>query len=572
MTRIAALCFLLLTACSSEKPAGALDGAFLQSNEPMPLPVPTIAFEPPAQAKPSNHFEGVLSIEPTRGRGRMKVLTDWFEYAEDPDLELTKLPDFSFEFVLDGNDLIPVRRGPQGSNHPHWEFILEPGKAWDDPDLPGWSRASLPFALQERNANCTHNGLMTFLYRADGSTSRLAYQVGSETCQYFQADLWGVLPAEYIPREVESAGAVIDAFHAETAARLPVKPMAEITEDYPEIDPHDFEWYPAAEVSAMGFVIDGTHYRGACHTRFGPYPFCDVLDLPSYSLAKSIFAGLALMILEQEQAGTAGLPVAAHVPECSGPRWAGVTLEHLLDMSSGNFESIEANADEYASYETEFMSGDTHVQKITTACGLFPRRAPPGSTFAYHTSDTYIAGTMMNNLLAQESDPDRTKPRDIHRDVLWKQLFEPLGLSPVLAHTRRSYDETAQPFAGYGLTLHSDDIARLGLFLARGDGIVNGRQVLNPQLLRAALQRDPSDPGLQAGSAQLRYNNGFWAFETSLENQCREPVWIPFMSGYGGISVAILPNRSVYYVFSDHGRFEWLNAAVSSSKIKNICE
>jgi CubicO group peptidase (beta-lactamase class C family) len=141
-----------------------------------------------------------------------------------------------------------------------------------------------------------------------------------------------------------------------------------------------------------------------------------------------------------------------------------------------------------------------------------------------------------------------------------------------MRHTRRSYDVTAQPFAGYGLTLHSDDIARLGLFLARGQGAVNGRQVLDPQLLRAALQRDPSDPGMQAGSAQLRYNNGFWAFETNLENACQESLWIPFMSGYGGISVAILPNRSVFYVFSDHGRFEWVNAAVASNKIKKICE
>ena len=51
-------------------------------------------------------------------------------------------------------------------------------------------------------------------------------------------------------------------------------------------------------MTAYGFVIGGVHYAGGCETRHGTYPFCDVMDLPSYSLAKSIVGGIGLMRLE----------------------------------------------------------------------------------------------------------------------------------------------------------------------------------------------------------------------------------------------------------------------------------
>jgi len=52
---------------------------------------------------------------------------------------------------------------------------------------------------------------------------------------------------------------------------------------------------------------------------------------------------------------------------------------------------------------------------------------------------------------------------------------------------------------------------------------------------------------------------------------CPHAVWIPFLSGYGGISVALFPNNSVYYVFSDGGHFEWAKAAVESNNIRRYC-
>ena len=554
---------LILAACASDEKT-PLNAGFLLGSAALDSPLSTSAFQPVQGAFPSHPFEGRLELIRSPGAGRISVLTDWFDYSKDESLAIADLPPFNFEFVQNGNDLVPVRRGPQISTHPHWEFILEPGKVWDQPDDQGWSRASLPFALQERNANCTHNGLLSFLYRSDGSISRVAYQVGSETCQYLQIDLWGVLNARYTPGKIEHAETMIRDYHEEVAARLPVKPIAELANDHPGTNPGNFDWFPADEVTTFGFAIDGIHYSGGCATRYGPYPYCAVLDLPSYSLAKSIFAGMAYMALEQEFPGTGESLLTDYVTECGDTeRWRGVSLQHLLDMSTGNYQSLEPNVDEFASYETEFMSGETHQAKITTSCKLFPRKAEPGTRFAYHSSDTYLAGALMNGILPAGSD--------IHADILVQRVMKPLQLSPLTWSTRRTYDATAQPYTGYGLTLHSDDIVRIGLFLARGDGIIAGEQILNSRELKAALQREPEDPGIEAGSETLRYNNGFWAWRTTLHGACEEPLWIPFMSGYGGISIAILPNQSLFYMFSDKGRFEWLNAAIESNKIRDYC-
>jgi hypothetical protein len=511
-----------------------------------------------------------LGIVPGMGQAASRV--DRFGQLENDQLNIADLPPFKFDFIQDGSDLIPVQRGIQASDHPYWEFILEPGKAWDEAGDRGYTRASIPFSLQERNANCTHNGLLTFLFETDGSISRAAYQVGSETCFYLQADLWGVVPVYYQPNQVADADAIIEAYRQEVASRLPVRPFTALAEDYPGADLSMFKMHDPAQVSTYGFVIDGIHYSGGCNTRYGPYPYCEVLDLPSYSLAKTVFAGTALAWMEANYPGSGDLLVTDYVPECrTDGRWEGVTLEHLVDMVTGNYNSTDGQSDEFASYETDFMGSELHADKIRTACSLFPRKSEPGSQYVYHTSDTYIAGTLINAFLREQAGSVGDPP-DIHRDVLVEEIMKPLDLSPVTWKTRRTYDEKAQPFAGFGLTFHSDDIVRFNLFLMNSKGMIGNKQVIDRKELEAALQRDPSDPGLNTGSELFRYNNAFWAHDVMESTGCSKPVWIPFMSGYGGISVVLLPNDSIYYVFSDGGHFEWAGAAVESNKIRKFCE
>lgn len=46
---------------------------------------------------------------------------------------------------------------------------------------------------------------------------------------------------------------------------------------------------------------------------------------------------------------------------------------------------------------------------------------------------------------------------------------------------------------------------------------------------------------------------------------------MPLMGGYGGITIALLPNNSVYYLFGDGQTHYWVDAVVESHKIRPVC-
>ena len=73
------------------------------------------------------------------------------------------------------------------------------------------------------------------------------------------------------------------------------------------------------------------------------------------------------------------------------------------------------------------------------------------------------------------------------------------------------------------------------------------------------MQQNPADRGLVPKSG-YHYKSGIWAKDLSAVVSFSE-AWIPFMSGYGGITVAMLPNNTVYYYFSDNDEFVWMIGA-----------
>jgi hypothetical protein len=344
---------------SIDKPGQAIPGLsleFLLGNQPLSEPLPTSAFTRPRNAvTPVNLFEGTLAFSASSDHAGIRVHVDSIDLAGNPALRIKELPEFSIELVQNGVDLIPVKRGAQEGKHPYWEFIPAPGKAWDDPGDAGWTRAALPFSLQERNQNCTHNGLLSFVFQNDGKISRVVYQLASETCKYMKVDLWGIDNAAYQPGEVSGKTEVVDAYRREAGSRMPVRPIEGLAKDYPGADLDAFQPPGMEDVSVYGFIIDDVHYRGGCQTRYGPHPFCDVIDLPAYSLSKSILGGLVFLYLEQKYPDFADSAVVNWVPECDLPnrRWDGVTVRNLLNMDTGIYRSAEFYIDEDAPETTE---------------------------------------------------------------------------------------------------------------------------------------------------------------------------------------------------------------------------
>jgi hypothetical protein len=116
-----------------------------------------------------------------------------------------------------------------------------------------------------------------------------------------------------------------------------------------------------------------------------------------------------------------------------------------------------------------------------------------------------------------------------------------------------------------GMFLLSDDVVKLGKYF------LHRKQIDTQGILFNALQSNKKQRGLVAIDP-LYYNKGFWAkrFEGK-EFGCAEDLWIPFMSGFGGITVVLLPNDAMYYYFSDGNEFQWDLAVEASNKLKPFC-
>ena len=568
-----AVAALALLAAAPTDARDALDRDTLLSGS-YRRPVDLSAYAPSRDALPPKHrFEGRLRLS-GKPATRTVVALDDFISSGNVKKARSFPQDLDLAFVQHGDVLIPVQRGPMPGTHPWWEIVVEPGRAWHEPGDGDASRAAIPFALVQRNANCTHNGVLMLLFDDAGAVSRAAMQVSSETCHYLQLDLWGLLRADYISQAVARRDILIAAHDAETTARLPVKPIAALATDHPGIDPERFAIGAARARTVHGVIVDGVHYRGDCDTRHGAYPFCDVLDVPSYSLAKSVVAGLALMRMQRLHPGIADEPVSRHARTsgCMTEKWEGVALRHLLDMSAGQYDDDAYMADEDSPRIVDFFAPDTHARRLAFACEAYPRREAPGARWVYHTSDTYLLGTALQNALRRI--PGRTH-EDVFDDLLWADLFAPLRLSPTARATRRSYDEARQPLFGWGLTLLSDDIAKLARFLGDQQGRIDGQEMLDAAMFDAAMQRDPERPGLPVATLEnYRYRHGFWARNLQAELGCDAPAWVPFLSGFGGITLAVLPNGVAWYNVADDGLLASIDFAVpvaEAAKIRPIC-
>ncbi len=562
--------------CSGETTARTLLDYNTMINGPYSATVNLSAYMPDSGATAATHtFQGTLSFS---GLPSTTLVTRNSAYVTTSQWNTAKtLPaDFNFRFVQSGDTIIPELRGARASSHAWWEFVLEPGRVWNETTDNGYSRAAIPFALTQRNSNCTHNGVLMFLFKNDGSTSRIAFQITSETCRYLKFDMWGLFSTRtYTPGTVPAASTLIANFDTELANRLPVFPISQLVADYnradgSEVVPGNFAIGGATHRSVYGLVIDGRNYRSDCVTRNGNYPYCDVMVLPSYSTAKSIVGALGLMRLEQLHSGARNGLLRDYVAQCQNAQWSTETMEHALDMTTGNYTSAGYMTDEGGATQTNFFLGTTHSSRIGTACTGYTNKVAPGNTWVYHSSDTYVLGSAMNAFL--RSQPGHSTD-DFYTQLIVPDVWNGLHLSGTINSTRRSYDSTAQPFTAYGLFYHHDDIARIARFMDEQNGQIGGSQLLDSAMLDAALQRSPGDPGktLPSPYTYLRYNNGFWASNLGAAIGCSTARYVPFMSGFGGISVLLLPNDTVYYTFMDDGTTDWTTAAVEADRIRDYC-
>lgn len=546
----------------------ALDFSTLESGK-IRRSVDLSAFAPPADAKPPSHqFEGRLTLS---GKPSTRSVVADKDFLRDEDIRASQTfpQDFDFEFVQRGDALIPVLRGPIAGTHPWWEFVLEPGKVWDEKDDHGYTRAAIPFAIVQKNANCTHNGVLMFLFRDDAVIANAAVQISSETCQYLQFDLWGSLKATYTAKTVAGKDAIIARYMSEIENRMPTQSLSALS----AINGVDVDKLAIGDESAItrhGVVFKGIHYVSTCATRHGDYPYCDVLDVPSFSVAKSVVAGIGMMRMEKLYPGIKDRKVS-DVVRASGCRrddWRDVSLINLLDMASGHYTDPAYMVDEDSADVVQFFRPLDNNHKLAFACEVYPRKQAPAERWIYHTADTYLLGVALQTVLRGQPGHERA---DVFNDVVDADIFAPLRLSSTTRSIRRSYDSAAQPFFGWGLTMVADDIAKLANFLNVDRGRIDGKPILDQTLFDQAMQREPAQRGLQVAHLdRYRYQHGFWARNLQKELGCEKPTWIPFMSGFGGINVVMFPNGATWYSIADDGKLASIDFAKPATDVAKL--
>ena len=492
-----------------------------------------------------------------------KVLGNGFTLIKDENnlfKEFHKdLPNFSIEIVEKDGEVIPSNTGLISTNHPLWNIQFGKGKGYFDENL-NVSVILLPFSLMHKNANCVHTGISIFSLDEQKKSSNVIFQVASETCSYYKFDYISIYKGQF-----ESLSGKNIMSSKNTSNGVEKKSFEELYDAY-KIEANSFadsRYFSAENVTIFGLIDGKKHYQSSCNTRLGTNIFCDQIVLPSYSLAKSIAGTLSLSLINDAYEDISQYNVSDLIPECNKRKWSDVTLENLADMSTGQYFSTNFDYDESSLATTNFLfRADSHKQKVKIACNSFPRKKRPGKSFIYHTTDTYLLGVALNSYLI-----NNTSASDYFNDVL-VPFLEGYNFSSISKFSLRTIDENYNnALTGLGMYFSVNDLYHLSNILHS----VKNNSSKNI-FLHDALNPNYSNSLEAIRSANIFYNNGFWSkvFDKNLFG-CKEDIWIPFMSGFGGITFALLPNGMSYYYFSDGYVYSWEDAVLAAHTMRSFC-
>lgn len=526
-------------------------------------PVDNSAFAMPAHAlAPLHQFEGRLELH-DEASGEMDThFSDWWIA---PGQDSSTLPDIDLTFVQCGRHIIPSQRGRIITEDPYWDLFVSPGLTWSTPYDEGMSRAAIPFALGFKTENCLQNGVMSFLYD-DETVSKVRYQVTQETCPWLIFDLWGQSQATYSPETVDDKEGLQADLLAELLYRYPTKPLSELALDFPGVSLDALDIGQSLDsITARGVWVEGTLYLDDCRTRFGNYPFCETVALPSYSLSKTLFMGLTMAAVALEfPTDPYTLLVSDYLPDevAEAPgSWETITFEHLIDMTTGHYRNANQNDD----YMGTFFTDVSLVSRLWSSF-LYPYQEPPGERTVYLTPNFQVAAAALDAYLVSIDAPITDS-----FEYAVDRIFRPAGLPPDSYTSLRTWEDGGQnngtAFGGYGMLLTPQGTSRIGRFLLDG-GTVDGEPVLHTEKLQDTMFQNLSDTGAPMYYYDWSYNNAMWGYPLDAYG-CTD--FVPTLFGVSGITVMLAPNDVIYFSYNDTVEYPITNILDQLDAISPLC-
>jgi hypothetical protein len=531
-------------------------------------PVHNDYFMPMAAAAPARHA--------LRGSLSMPVFQLSSAHQGCPGLPSpSPAPAFAAAFFTQGDALVPAVRTIVWSSDGRLGLILSPGRVWSEPGDQGLSRASFPFVLVNPVDNGTHNGLASFVFD-DTRVSQLRVQITQETASWARDDFWGQVPVTYTPGAIADEARLRTEFDRERRLETPIQPWSALpaTTPSPWLDAFDGSAAPD-DISASGLVLDGVLYVKGCHTRSGPYPYCRHMRHGAFSVTKSMGAAVALLRLAATYGdGVFEAKIADYVRvTATHDGWQDVTFADALSMvvpvgdAAPRRDWPQPDPDDHTPKFFDWIRRRTAWEKLDVGFTLGKYPWARGDVVRYSTAVTFTLAAAMDAYLKQQEGPTA------HLwDMVVNDVYRPIGIlhAPTM-HTREPDCSRGLPILGFGLTPTIDDVAKLTTLLQQR-GRHNGTQLLSATKLDEVLFRT-SAIGLStlqpSRFGDQRYHLSFWALPYRTALGCT--VYIPYMWGYGGNFVVLLPNGVSAFRFADGNTQDPETMILAGEAIRPFC-
>jgi len=167
--------------------------------------------------------------------------------------------------------------------------------------------------------------------------------------------------------------------------------------------------------------------------------------------------------------------VARYLPQLAGSAYEGVSIRHLLTMSSGvqwteDYTDRQSDVNRYSKSLADKVPGG-----VLRMLRELPREFPPGRVWRYNTGDTYLLGAVI------AAATGRTLA-----DYMSEKIWRPFGMEFEGYYTLES--DGGQEIGGSRAGMALRDIGRFALFVLE-DGVAGGRRVLPEGWIDAAARR-----------------------------------------------------------------------------------
>ena len=210
----------------------------------------------------------------------------------------------------------------------------------------------------------------------------------------------------------------------------------------------------------------------------------------SMSVVKSMTAMLIGAAIHDGDINSIDDPIVDYLPRFKDSAYDGVTVRHLLQMSSGvawNETYTDPDSDRRRMLEAQIGQQPGAILDLMAA---LPRAAAPGTRWNYSTGETHVAGALVR---AATGKPVA--------DYLSEKIWSQAGMQADANWWLESPD--GLEVGGSGLSATLRDYARFGLFMLH-DGVVNGQRVLPEGWMAAA-----SSPQV-VGGKKTEYGYMLW--------------------------------------------------------------